>query len=42
MHLRNDGNIGAALGGFHRSAHTGETATNDDYVVLDHVSLSRD
>ena len=36
MHFRNDRDVGAALGGFHRGAHPGEAAADDDDVVLDH------
>jgi len=38
MHLGNDGYVGSALGGFDRRAHTGQTAANDDDIVLDNFS----
>src|SRR5438270_9456572 len=41
MHLGNDGDVGTELSRFDGSTHTGEAATNDDDVVLDHVDLSR-
>jgi hypothetical protein len=42
VHLRDDGDVGTEFRGFHRSAHAGQPATNNDDVVLDHVSLSRE
>ena len=38
VHFRDDGDVGTALGGFHRGAHAGETAADDDDVVLNQVT----